>query len=68
MDGLEINLVNGRQCNNFPKASENRVSHVRPHAQNANYTYELPDGRLYPKQCFWLNNTYILSQIEDNLK
>lgn len=68
MDGLEINLVNGRQCNNFPKASENRVSHVRPHAQNANDTYELPDGRFYPKQCFWLNNTYILSQIEDNLK
>ena len=67
-DGLQINVVNGVRYNNFPKASENRVSHVRPHAQNANDTYELPDGRQYPKQCFWLNNSYILSQINENLK
>ena len=66
-DGLEINVVNGIKYNNFPKASENRVSHVRPHAQNANDTYELPDGREYPKQCFWLNNSYILSQIDEKL-
>ena len=65
IDGLEIVEVNGQKRNNFPKASENRVSHVRPHAQNAQDTYELPDGREYPKQCFWLNNTYILSQLKD---
>lgn len=65
IDGLEIVEVNGQKRNNFPKASENRVSHVRPHAQNAQDTYELPDGRQYPKQCFWLNNTYILSQLKD---
>lgn len=67
-DGLQINVVNGIRYNNFPKASENRVSHVRPHAQNAADTYELPDGREYPKQCFWLNNNYIYSQIETQLK
>lgn len=67
-DGLQVNIVNGVRYNNFPKASENRVSHVRPHAQNANDTYELPDGRQYPKQCFWLNNSYILSQIDKNLR
>ena len=66
--GLEINIVGGIKYNNFPKASENKVSHVRPHAQNANDTYELPDGRQYPKQCFWLNNTYILSQLDEKLK
>ncbi len=65
IDGLEIVEVNGQKRNNFPKASENRVSHVRPHAQNAQDTYELPDGRQYPKQCFWLNNSYILSQLKD---
>lgn len=67
-EGLKVNVIKGKNHNNFPKATENRVSHVRPHAQNANDTYELPDGRKYPKQCFWLNNTYILSQIEDRLK
>lgn len=64
-EGLQVTLVNGVHRNNFPKATENRVSHVRPHAQNANDTYELPDGRQFPKQCFWLNNTYILSQLEE---
>lgn len=67
-EGLKVERVNGINHNNFPKASENRVSHVRPHAQNAKDTYELPDGREYPKQCFWLNNTYILEQIDERLK
>lgn len=67
-EGLQVTVVNGVQRNNFPKATENRVSHVRPHAQNANDTYELPDGRQFPKQCFWLNNTYILSQLEERFK
>lgn len=64
INGLHITKRNGRNYNNFPKASENHVCHVRPHAKNANDTYELPDGRQYPKQCFWLNNTYVLSQLD----
>lgn len=67
-EGLKVERVNGVNHNNFPKASENRVSHVRPHAKNAKDTYELPDGREYPKQCFWLNNTYIFEQIDEKLK
>ncbi len=67
-EGLKITMVNGVRKNNLPKASEDPVCHVRPHAQNANDTYELPDGRQYPKQCFWLNNTYIYDQINDELK
>lgn len=67
-EGLKVERINGVNHNNFPKASENRVSHVRPHAQNAKDTYELPDGREYPKQCFWLNNTYILEQIDKRYK
>ena len=63
-EGLQVTLVNGIHRNNLPKATENRVSHVRPHARNAQDTYELPDGRKFPKQCFWLNNTYILSQLD----
>lgn len=67
-EGLQVRRVNGVCRNNFPKASENPVCHVRPHAQNAQDTYELPDGRQYPKQCFWLNNTYIYQQIDDDIK
>lgn len=65
IDGLVVKRdAKGLYHNNFPKQSENRVSHVRPHARNAADTYELPDGRKYPKQCFWLNNSYILSQLK----
>lgn len=67
-EGLQVTMVNGVRRNNFPKASENRVSHVRPHAINMNDTYELPDGRPFPKQCFWLNNSYIYDQLNDEIK
>lgn len=63
LNGLQITRKNGKNCNNLPNASENPVCHVRPHAKNSNDTYELPDGRQYPKQCFWLNNSYILGQL-----
>ena len=68
LNGLEVTMVNGKQHNNFPKAANNTVSHVRPHGRNAQDTYELPDGRPYTKQCFWLNNTYIFSQLDDKFK
>lgn len=67
-DGLQVTMINGVRKNNLPKASENPVCHVRPHAQNAHDTYELPDGRYYPKQCFWLNNNYIYDQLNDGIK
>lgn len=66
--GLRITRHNGVYKNNLPKASEDSVCHVRPHGKNVKDTYELPDGRQYPKQCFWLNNTYIFEQISDSLK
>lgn len=67
-EGLQITVINGVKRNNFPKATENRVCHVRPHAQDSRDVYELPDGRLFPKQCFWLNNSYIYDQLRDELK
>lgn len=63
--GLKIEVRSGRHYNNFPKSSDNPVCHVRPHARNAQDTYELPDGRQFPKQCFWLNNSYILKQLNE---
>lgn len=69
--------------NNLLKASEHDIIHVRPHAQKSYYKLEdgsiigngkpsdankLPDGRLMTTQCFWINNKYILSQINERLK
>jgi DNA mismatch repair protein MutH len=51
------------EANNLPKKSENRVSHVRPHARNKQDTYETPQGKHEVKKCFWLNNSYIKNEI-----
>lgn len=64
IEGVQLRYNGNCTTNNFPKATENPVCHVRPHGKNAKDTYELPDGRQYTKQCFWLNNTYILSQMD----
>ena len=63
-NGLKIKVKKGKLSSNLPAKSENPVCHVRPHGKNSEDRYELPDGRTYPKQCFWLNNTYIASQLE----
>lgn len=69
--------------NNFPDKDDNRIIHVRPHASKRYYRLldgrvigngspsdanELPDGTLMPNYCFWLNNTYVVEQLEDRLK
>ena len=67
-DGLVIERKNGKYASNLPKIKDNRICHVRPHAKDSTDTDTLPDGRQYPKQCFWLNRTYIYDQIDKNLK
>lgn len=69
--------------NNFPKKADNPIIHIRPHTQQTYYMFEdgtvfgkgrlsdsdeLPDGRRMTKQSFWLNNTYIVSQLNETLK
>ena len=62
-------IKNGNRYTNFPNKEFNNVSHVRPHALNANDTYPLPvTDQLtglneYTKHCFWLNNSYIRDEI-----
>jgi len=67
VDTLNIGVVFTKTSrgvkNNLPKQSENRVAHVRPHGIDSKDVLQLPDGRHMTKQCFWLNNTYIESQI-----
>ncbi|WP_025724361.1 Sau3AI family type II restriction endonuclease [Acholeplasma granularum] len=55
--------------NFFPKATDNPVAHVRPHAKNKADVYPLPvpdqltKSTTFTKQSFWLNNSYILKII-----
>jgi DNA mismatch repair protein MutH len=71
---LQGNIVktvkkNGKRETNFPSKKFNAISHVRPHAKNANDTYPLPTidkvtkQKAYTKHCFWLNNTYVRDEI-----
>ncbi|MCK9454295.1 Sau3AI family type II restriction endonuclease [Sulfurimonas sp.] len=54
---------------NFPSKKFSKISHVRPHAINANDTLKLPvkdrvtNMQDYTKHCFWLNNSYIKNEI-----
>ena len=53
----------------FPKKTENRISHVRPHARNAADTFMLPiPDKLtklteYTKHCFWFNASYVRDEV-----
>ena len=58
-DGVVLTYNGKVTKNNLPKQTESPVAHVRPHAQNGNDTYPLPDGRNMVKQSFWLNRNYI---------
>ena len=66
-EGLKVEIKNGRNISNLPKQSGDPVCHVRPHGRDSDDTYELPTGGSYPKQCFWLNNSYILSQLNKEM-
>ena len=70
---------NGTVSNNLPGKADNRVIHIRPHAQKAAYSFgdgfvrgnverdanPLPDGRWMTTQSFWINNDYIMEQLKD---
>ena len=65
--------------NDLPKKSKTKIFHLRPHASKSKYviggqeygngnngdTDELPNGDKMTKQCFWLNNDYIIKIIKD---
>lgn len=65
-DGVRLEYDGRITKNNLPKQSESRVAHVRPHARDTSDTYPLPDGRKMPKQCFWLNRTYVETIINND--
>lgn len=58
-----IDLIRQERFDELPGMCWNPVCHVRPHGMNSEDTTETVSGRLVGKKCFWLNNTFILSQI-----
>lgn len=62
-NGVELEKIGNKLKNNLPKKTENKVAHVRPRARNSKDVLPLPDGRFMPKQCFWLNNTFIEKEL-----
>jgi DNA mismatch repair protein MutH len=67
----EKSNINGKTItyNFFPKKSENKVCHVRPHGSTKKETYELPviekttGAKKFTKQCFWINHDYIRDEV-----
>ena len=69
--------------NNLTAKKDNLIVHVRPHASKAIYVFndgkmigsgniqtdgdELPDGTIVTKQCFFLNNDYVLGLVNKYL-
>lgn len=67
-DGSSFRKEGKYYVSSLPKASEDPVCHVRPHGKDSTDQDVLPNGKTFPKQCFWLNNTYILSQLDEDLR
>ena len=79
-NGVEFKKSGKKMLNNLPKPSDNPIIHIRPHASKAAYLLhngytqgnvekdadELPNGEWMTRQSFWINNEYILKQL--NLK
>lgn len=50
----------------FPKSTESRVSHVRPHARDGkDYDLSITSKKI-TKKCFWLNKHYITEEVYKN--
>lgn len=67
-EGIIVCKKGERSTNNLPSMSSNPVCHVRPHGRDRFDTYPLPDGSSFTKQCFWLNNSYVLSKLDLKFK
>lgn len=51
----------------FVKASDGRIAHVRPHGKNSE-DVDTYNGKRFVKKSFWLNDTYMMEVIASHLK
>jgi len=47
----------------FPKSSESRVSHIRPHGTDGKDFDKSITSKNIAKRCFWLNKSYITDEV-----
>jgi DNA mismatch repair protein MutH len=50
--------------NHFIKISDDKICHVRPKGADSKDLMETPQGKMEKKKCYWLNSSYIKTQIE----
>lgn len=81
IQGVKLTKKSNKVENNLPKKEDNQIIHIRPHAQKSAYKFingeiigdiyrnanELPDGQWMTTQSFWINNSYIIKQLDKNL-
>lgn len=53
------NKIQNGNFENFIKASDEMIGHVRPKGRNAKDLMKAPNGTMQKKKSFWLNNKYI---------
>lgn len=57
--------------NNFPKSTNNKMFHVRPHSSDHTDTNPIPVSeihtgeKVYSKMCFWINASYMKRTVKD---
>lgn len=67
-DMLIIGGKNGFSVENFPKKEDNAITHIRPHDQNSSDgRVLLPNGKRIINYCFWLNNNFVESKINEGM-
>ena len=63
--------IKGIRTTNFPGMKDNDICHVRPHARDAKDVSSLPVAdkitglTSYTKHCFWINNKYLESILNE---
>ena len=80
---IEKNSKGSIVHNSLPKKKDNLIIHVRPHAQKSYLEFidgttfgngkrananQLPDGTWMTDYSFWINNDYIIDQLDESLR
>ncbi len=61
--GETVQRIKNHDANNLPSKKFSSVVHVRPHGKNGQDKLPAPGGLSVVKKCFWLNASYIKSQL-----
>jgi DNA mismatch repair protein MutH len=58
--------IQAGEANRLPGASQTKYIHVRPHARDSSDTEQAPRVGQVVKKCFWLNQDFIATIVEEN--